>query len=44
MPGCDKQWQTLTAEHMYEDANHSHVKRTVTTENQPLVPSPPVRG
>uniref|UniRef100_A0A8C0ZFE7 Ubiquitin-like-conjugating enzyme ATG3 n=1 Tax=Cyanistes caeruleus TaxID=156563 RepID=A0A8C0ZFE7_CYACU len=37
-----KQRQPLTVEHMYEDISQDHVKKTVTIENHPHLPPPPM--
>ncbi|KAF3827568.1 hypothetical protein GH733_003054 [Mirounga leonina] len=38
----DEQRQPLTVEHMYEDISQDHVKKTVTIENHPHLPPPPM--
>ncbi|KAM6384457.1 ubiquitin-like-conjugating enzyme ATG3 isoform 2-T2 [Alca torda] len=38
----DDQRQPLTVEHMYEDISQDHVKKTVTIENHPHLPPPPM--
>ncbi|EHB14425.1 Autophagy-related protein 3 [Heterocephalus glaber] len=38
----DEQWQPLTVEHMYEAISQDHVKKTVTIENHPHLPPPPI--
>nr|XP_009923942.1 PREDICTED: ubiquitin-like-conjugating enzyme ATG3 isoform X5 [Haliaeetus albicilla] len=40
--GYDEQRQPLTVEHMYEDISQDHVKKTVTIENHPHLPPPPM--
>ncbi|EPQ20535.1 Ubiquitin-like-conjugating enzyme ATG3 [Myotis brandtii] len=40
--GYNEQWQPLTVEHMYEDISQDHVKKTVTIENHPHLPPPPM--
>ncbi|MEE6469381.1 hypothetical protein FKM82_008607 [Ascaphus truei] len=40
--GYDEQRQPLTVEHMYEDISQDHVKKTVTIENHPNLPPPPM--
>ncbi|XP_062066175.1 LOW QUALITY PROTEIN: ubiquitin-like-conjugating enzyme ATG3 [Lepus europaeus] len=40
--GYDELRQPLTVEHMYEDISQDHVKKTVTIENHPHLPPPPV--
>uniref|UniRef100_A0A8C2V2M1 Ubiquitin-like-conjugating enzyme ATG3 n=1 Tax=Chinchilla lanigera TaxID=34839 RepID=A0A8C2V2M1_CHILA len=40
--GYDEQRQPLTVEHTYEDISQDHVKKTVTTENHPHLPPPPM--
>ncbi|XP_045411585.1 ubiquitin-like-conjugating enzyme ATG3 [Lemur catta] len=40
--GYDEQQQPLTVEHMYEDISQDHVKKTVTIENHPHLPPPPM--
>lgn len=37
-----EQRQPLTVEHMYEDISQDHVKKTVTIENHPHLPPPPM--
>lgn len=39
---CFQQRQPLTVEHMYEDISQDHVKKTVTIENHPHLPPPPM--
>lgn len=39
---CIQQRQPLTVEHMYEDISQDHVKKTVTIENHPHLPPPPM--
>ncbi|KAH0625019.1 hypothetical protein JD844_033027 [Phrynosoma platyrhinos] len=38
----DDQRQPLSVEHMYEDISQDHVKKTVTIENHPHLPPPPM--
>ncbi|KAM6222824.1 ubiquitin-like-conjugating enzyme ATG3 isoform 2-T2 [Rhynchocyon petersi] len=40
--GYDEQRQPLTVDHMYEDISQDHVKKTVTIENHPHLPPPPM--
>ncbi|XP_066456092.1 ubiquitin-like-conjugating enzyme ATG3 [Eleutherodactylus coqui] len=40
--GYDEQRQPLTVENMYEDISQDHVKKTVTIENHPHLPPPPM--
>uniref|UniRef100_A0A2K6TQS3 Ubiquitin-like-conjugating enzyme ATG3 n=1 Tax=Saimiri boliviensis boliviensis TaxID=39432 RepID=A0A2K6TQS3_SAIBB len=40
--GGEDQRQPLTVEHMYEDISQDHVKKTVTIENHPHLPPPPM--
>ncbi|CAI9569182.1 unnamed protein product, partial [Staurois parvus] len=40
--GYDEQRIPLTVEHMYEDISQDHVKKTVTIENHPHLPPPPM--
>ncbi|KAG8450481.1 hypothetical protein GDO86_002947 [Hymenochirus boettgeri] len=40
--GYDEQRQPLTVEQMYEDISQDHVKKTVTIENHPHLPPPPM--
>ncbi|KAJ7320302.1 hypothetical protein JRQ81_019813 [Phrynocephalus forsythii] len=40
--GYDEQRQPLSVEHMYEDISQDHVKKTVTIENHPHLPPPPM--
>ncbi|KAK2091816.1 E2-like enzyme [Saguinus oedipus] len=42
--GYDEQRQPLTVEHMYEDISQNHVKKTVTIENHPHLPPPPMHA
>ncbi|XP_069060279.1 ubiquitin-like-conjugating enzyme ATG3 [Pleurodeles waltl] len=40
--GYDEDRQPLTVENMYEDISQDHVKKTVTIENHPNLPPPPM--
>lgn len=40
--GYDEQRKPLTVENMYEDISQDHVKKTVTIENHPHLPPPPM--
>uniref|UniRef100_A0A6I8PMX6 Ubiquitin-like-conjugating enzyme ATG3 n=1 Tax=Xenopus tropicalis TaxID=8364 RepID=A0A6I8PMX6_XENTR len=40
--GYDEQRRPLTVENMYEDISQDHVKKTVTIENHPHLPPPPM--
>ncbi|XP_032643119.1 ubiquitin-like-conjugating enzyme ATG3 isoform X2 [Chelonoidis abingdonii] len=40
--GYDEQRQPLTVDYMYEDISQDHVKKTVTIENHPHLPPPPM--
>ncbi|XP_053313456.1 ubiquitin-like-conjugating enzyme ATG3 [Spea bombifrons] len=40
--GYDEQRRPLTVEDMYEDISQDHVKKTVTIENHPNLPPPPM--
>ncbi|XP_030058093.1 ubiquitin-like-conjugating enzyme ATG3 [Microcaecilia unicolor] len=40
--GYDEQRQPLTVDYMYEDISQDHVKKTVTIENHPHLPLPPM--